>query len=93
MSTIVLIPGAMHGAWVFEPLIAALKVADKDSRTKYLEALTNGIGTEGLVLALASSSDDEKLAYGRPVGVAIGADGRSLLVADDVGDVIWRVTG
>lgn len=24
MSTIVLIPGAMHGAWVFEPLIAAL---------------------------------------------------------------------
>jgi len=30
--------------------------------------------------------------YGRPVGVAIGPDG-SLLVADDVGDVIWRVTG
>lgn len=38
-------------------------------------------------------SADEKSAYGRPVGVAIGADGRSLLVADDVGDVIWRVTG
>ncbi len=38
-------------------------------------------------------SDDEKLAYGRPVGVAIGADGKSLLMADDVGDVIWRVTG
>lgn len=37
-------------------------------------------------------SEDEKLAYGRPVGVAIGADGRSLLMADDVGDVIWRVT-
>ena len=30
-------------------------------------------------------------AYGRPVGVAIGADG-SLLVADDVGNRIWRVT-
>jgi glucose/arabinose dehydrogenase len=31
-------------------------------------------------------------AYGRPVGVAI--DGRgALLVADDVGNVIWRVTG
>ena len=27
-----------------------------------------------------------------PVGVALGPDG-SLLVADDVGDVIWRVTG
>ena len=37
-------------------------------------------------------SEDEKLAYGRPVGVAIGQDGKSLLMADDVGDVIWRVT-
>ena len=38
-------------------------------------------------------SVDEKLAYGRPVGVALGADRKSLLMADDVGDVIWRVTG
>ncbi|MCP3467767.1 MULTISPECIES: sorbosone dehydrogenase family protein [unclassified Bradyrhizobium] len=35
---------------------------------------------------------DEKESYGRPVGVALGPDG-SLLVADDVGNVIWRVTG
>src|SRR5271163_3655335 len=35
---------------------------------------------------------DERWSYGRPVGVALGPDG-SLLVADDVGDVIWRVTG
>jgi glucose/arabinose dehydrogenase len=35
-------------------------------------------------------SEDEKYSYGRPVGVAI-KDG-ALLVADDVGDVIWRVT-
>jgi glucose/arabinose dehydrogenase len=34
---------------------------------------------------------DEDYSYGRPVGVAIGPDG-SLLVADDVGDAIWRVT-
>ena len=33
---------------------------------------------------------DEKVSYGRPVGVALAADG-ALLVADDVGDVIWRV--
>ena len=35
---------------------------------------------------------DEKHSYGRPVGVAIGPD-NCLLVADDVGNVIWRVTG
>jgi glucose/arabinose dehydrogenase len=35
---------------------------------------------------------DEKVSYGRPVGVTLGPDG-GLLVADDVGDVIWRVTG
>jgi len=34
---------------------------------------------------------DEKESYGRPVGVAIGPD-NSLLMADDVGNVIWRVT-
>jgi glucose/arabinose dehydrogenase len=37
-------------------------------------------------------SEDEAFSYGRPVGVAIGAD-KSLLIADDVGDVVWRVTG
>lgn len=36
------------------------------------------------------SDDDEAL--GRPVGVTIGKDG-ALLVADDVGNTIWRVTG
>lgn len=36
---------------------------------------------------------DEKFSYGRPVGTAIGPDGKSVLLADDVGDVIWRVTG
>jgi glucose/arabinose dehydrogenase len=35
---------------------------------------------------------DERVSYGRPVGVAIGPDDASLLVADDVGDAIWRVT-
>ena len=35
---------------------------------------------------------DEKVSYGRPVGVVIGP-GNCLLVADDVGNVIWRVTG
>jgi glucose/arabinose dehydrogenase len=34
---------------------------------------------------------DESVSYGRPVGVAIGPD-NALLMADDVGNVIWRVT-
>lgn len=37
-------------------------------------------------------SPDERESYGRPVGVAIARDG-ALLVADDVGNAIWRVTG
>ncbi|MFC3124969.1 PQQ-dependent sugar dehydrogenase [Pseudoroseomonas globiformis] len=35
---------------------------------------------------------DEKVSFGRPVGVTLGPDG-AVLMADDVGDVIWRVTG
>jgi glucose/arabinose dehydrogenase len=35
---------------------------------------------------------DERVSYGRPVGVTLGHDKKSLLVADDVGNVIWRVT-
>lgn len=37
-------------------------------------------------------SEDEKLAYGRPVGVTLGADRKSLLMVDDVGDVVFRVS-
>ena len=35
---------------------------------------------------------DERVSYGRPVGVTLGHDQKSLLVADDVGNVSWRVT-
>jgi glucose/arabinose dehydrogenase len=38
-------------------------------------------------------SPDERESYGRPVGVALAPGGRGLLVADDVGDVVWRVSG
>ncbi len=37
-------------------------------------------------------SPDEKLSYGRPVGTAVARDG-AVLMCDDVGNVIWRVTG
>ncbi len=35
---------------------------------------------------------DERVSYGRPVGVVL-APGGGLLMADDVGDVVWRVVG
>lgn len=41
-----------------EPLIAALKKTDKESRKKYLAALKDGIGCEGLILALQSNDTD-----------------------------------
>jgi HEAT repeat protein len=40
------------------PLLLALSKADKDSRGKFLEALRDGIGTNGLVLALKSVSHE-----------------------------------
>jgi glucose/arabinose dehydrogenase len=39
---------------------------------------------------LAGSIDDNGNARGRPVGVAIDTKG-ALLVADDVGNTVWRV--
>ena len=36
------------------PLLSALEKADKDSRAKFLEALRDGVGSKGLILALKS---------------------------------------
>jgi HEAT repeat protein len=41
------------------PLLDALSHADKDNRQKFLEALRDGIGGEGLVVALGSVSKDK----------------------------------
>jgi HEAT repeat protein len=41
------------------PLLEALSKADKDSREKFLEALRNGIGGDGLVIALGSVQRDK----------------------------------
>ena len=44
------------------------------------------------VAVLTGFLDAEGNAYGRPVGVAIDRRNEALLVADDVGNAIWRVT-
>jgi len=57
------------------------------SQVRACEVTTSGAPVN--VLTDFVSRDGE--AYGRPVGVAI--DGRgALLVADDVGNTVWRVT-
>ena len=38
------------------------------------------------------TSADQKELYGAPVGVAQDREG-GLLIADDVGNAVWRVTG
>jgi glucose/arabinose dehydrogenase len=50
-----------------------------------------GTPSGGPQLVLAGFLDPHGRARGRPVGVAISADG-ALLVADDVGNCVWRVT-
>jgi HEAT repeat protein len=51
--------GRIGDAAAREPLVAALKGVDKESRTKYFEALRDGIGTEGLVVALDAAPTEE----------------------------------
>jgi glucose/arabinose dehydrogenase len=72
-----------HGSWNREPL-SGYKVVF----VPFDEGLPAGAPVD--VLTGFVNADGE--AYGRPVGVVI--DGRGdLLVADDVGNTVWRVTG
>jgi len=52
---------------------------------------TDGVPSDQPVDVLTGFLSETGEAYGRPVGVALDAGG-ALLVADDVGNVIWRVT-
>ncbi len=72
-----------HGSWNRRPhsgykVIFVPFVGGKPVNGAPIDVLTGFLSTEGN-------------AYGRPVGVAIDKKG-ALLVADDVGNVIWRVT-
>ncbi len=70
-----------HGSWNREPLsgynVVFVPFADGKPKGKPIEILTGFVNKDGD-------------AYGRPVGVAVDKAG-ALLVADDVGNVIWRV--
>ncbi|MFC0131046.1 sorbosone dehydrogenase [Massilia eurypsychrophila] len=70
-----------HGSWNRKPLsgynVVFVPFANGKPNGKPIEVLTGFVNKDGD-------------AYGRPVGVAVDKAG-ALLVADDVGNVIWRV--
>jgi glucose/arabinose dehydrogenase len=72
-----------HGSWNRRPRsgynVVFIPFRDGRPSGKPIEVLSGFLSPEGD-------------AYGRPVGVAIDRRG-ALLVADDVGNAIWRVTG
>ena len=72
-----------HGSWNRRP----------HSGYRVIFVPFNGSQPTGLppLDVLTGFLDDEGHAYGRPVGVAVDRRG-GLLVADDVGNVVWRVT-
>jgi glucose/arabinose dehydrogenase len=75
---------ALHGSWNRKPASGYSVI--------YVPFAANGKPAEGKPVTLLSGflSKDEATAKGRPVDVDVAADG-SLLVSDDVGNIIWRV--
>jgi glucose/arabinose dehydrogenase len=73
----------LHGSWNREPM-SGYKVAFVPFR--------DGRPTGQMHDVLTGFVDEEGHARGRLVGVAIDRGGGALLVADDVGNTIWRVT-
>lgn len=75
-----------HGSWNRKP--------PSGYKVVYVPFAANGFpvnGAKPVDVLTGFLSADGDTAYGRPVGVAIGADG-GLLVADDVGNTVWRVS-
>ncbi|MFT8790140.1 PQQ-dependent sugar dehydrogenase [Komagataeibacter saccharivorans] len=75
---------AQHGSWNRRP-----KSGYKVVYVPFVDG--HPVGTPKDVLT-GFLTPDEAHVHGRPVGMALDHDG-ALLVADDVGGVIWRVTG
>ncbi|MFO0995992.1 MAG: PQQ-dependent sugar dehydrogenase [Alphaproteobacteria bacterium] len=76
---------ALHGSWNSSKPegYAVVRVPFKDRRPQgYYELFMTGFWVAGA---------DQATVRGRPVGLAVAKDG-SLLVADDYGSVIWRVS-
>jgi glucose/arabinose dehydrogenase len=72
-----------HGSWNRKPPVGYKVV---------FVPFANGTPSGMPVDVLTGFVNGQGEAYGRPVGVAIDAKG-ALLVADDVGNAVWRATG
>lgn len=70
-----------HGSWNREP---------RSGYKVIFVPFGNGRPTGAPIDVLTGFLDDDGNARGRPVGVAVAGDG-ALLVADDVGNIVWRV--
>lgn len=71
-----------HGSWNRKP---------RSGYKVIFVPFQNGVPAGSPVDVLTGFLSDDGNAFGRPVGVAVDRRG-ALLVADDVGNVIWRVT-
>lgn len=72
-----------HGSWNRSPL--------SGYRVTYVPFADGKPAGKAEPVVTGFFSDDEKELYGAPVGITQAADG-ALLFADDVGNVIWRVS-
>jgi glucose/arabinose dehydrogenase len=72
-----------HGSWNRKP-----PVGYKVQFVPFANGAPSGMPID----VLTGFVNDKGEAYGRPVGVAIDTKG-ALLVADDVGNTVWRLTG
>jgi len=73
----------LHGSWNRKP---------KNGYKVVFVPFANGAPSGAMVDVLTGFLDGDGNAQGRPVGVAIDRKG-GLLVADDVGNTVWRVKG
>ncbi|MFT8718547.1 PQQ-dependent sugar dehydrogenase [Acetobacter sp.] len=75
---------AQHGSWNRRP-----KSGYRVIYVPFADGKPDGMPRDVLSGFLTA---DERYTHGRPVGVTLDKDG-ALLVADDVGNAVWRVTG
>jgi glucose/arabinose dehydrogenase len=73
----------VHGSWN-RPVLNGYKIVFVPFKDGHPDGKAQDVVTGFL--------NDQDQARGRPVGVAIDKTG-ALLIADDVGNTIWRVTG